>query len=79
MELQECPAEDDLEGQSPLQTGRQGLQSAETLQGRRADLPRQQQPGETGQAPGGQAGGGNHYTSEGNTAGFIFGDKINSF
>ena len=74
MDLQLCPAEDDPEGQSPLQTGRQGLQSAETLQGRRGDPPRHQQSGETGQTPGGQTGGTSHRRSQGSAADFLLRD-----
>ena len=43
-----------------------------SLQGRRAADPlHQQQPGETGYTSGGQAGGGNHDKSKGNTAGSL--------
>ena len=43
-----------------------------SLQGRRAADPlHQQQPGETGHTSGGQAGGGNNSTSQGDTSDFL--------
>ena len=59
MDLHLSPAENDPPGVHPRQTGsgRACPQPAETEQGRRdAEAHLQQQPGETGEAPGGQAG-----------------------
>ena len=53
-------------------TFRQSPQSSDSVQGHRAADPlHQQQPGETGETSGGQAGAEHHQTGQGDTAGFL--------